>query len=87
MKRLTLSRIALLVMTVAIFLAIELSVNAQSAREQLDQWVTQLRTNPGDNALRERIIKLAQEIKPAPAVPEEARRPLVQGNSAFQDAK
>lgn len=61
--------------------------NAQSPREQLQQMVEQLRGNPTDNALRERIIKLAQEIKPAPAIPEEAQRRLARGTAAFKDAK
>jgi hypothetical protein len=60
---------------------------AQSPREQLTQMVEQLRKTPGDNVLRERIIKLAQGIKPAPAVPEEARRPFVRGNAAMSEAK
>ena len=57
-------------------LVLTVTAHAQSPREQLNQWVAQLRANPGDNSLRERIIKLAQEIKPPPAVPEEARRGL-----------
>jgi len=43
--------------------------NAESPREQLKQMVGQLQQNPDDNALREKIIKLAQKIKPAPAIP------------------
>ena len=60
---------------------------AQSPREQLNQLVTQLRASPGDTALRERIIKLAQEIKPALTVPEEAERRMARGIAAFQGAK
>ena len=45
---------------------------AESQREQLSQMVEQLQKTPGDNALREKIIRLAQELKPAPALPEEA---------------
>ena len=52
---------------------------AQSPREQLNQLVSQLQASPGDTTLRERIIKLAQGIKPSPAVPEDARRAFVQG--------
>ncbi len=71
----------------AVLLLLAPAAFAQSPREQLNQLATQLRASPGDAALRERVIKLGQEIRPAPAVPEEARRPFVQGNSAFQDAK
>jgi tetratricopeptide (TPR) repeat protein len=60
---------------------------AASPREQLQQMVEQLQKNPADNALREKIIKLAQEIKPAPAVPEEAERRMARGTAAFKVAK
>jgi len=53
------------------------SANAESPREQLKQMVEQLQQSPSDNALREKIIKLAQELRPAPAVPEEARRHFI----------
>ena len=64
-----------------------LPAQAQSPREQLTQLVTQLQATPSDNALRERIIKLAQTIRPAPAVPEEAERRLGRGQAAFETAK
>ena len=60
---------------------------AESPREQHMQMVEQLKKNPADDALREKIIKLAQEIKPAPAVPEEARRFFVEGNTITSSAK
>ncbi|OGS95757.1 MAG: hypothetical protein A3K04_11240 [Gallionellales bacterium RBG_16_56_9] len=46
------------------------STYAESPREQLRQMVEQLQNNPNDNALREKIIKQAQTIKPTPVVPE-----------------
>jgi tetratricopeptide (TPR) repeat protein len=60
---------------------------ADSPRDQLKQMVEQLQKNPADTALREKIIKLAQEIKPAPAVPEEAERRMARGTAAFKGAK
>lgn len=60
---------------------------AESPREQLKQMVEQLQKSPDDNALREKIIKLAQGLKLAPAVPEEARRYLARGIAAFEIAK
>lgn len=63
------------------------TLHAQSPREQLTQMVEQLKRDPSDNAFRERIIKLAQEIKPPPAVPEEAERRIVRGTAAFKGAK
>ena len=62
-------------------------IHAQSPRAQLNQLVTQLQGSPGDNVLRERIIKLAQEIKPPPAVPEEARRHFVEGTAIAKSAQ
>ena len=61
--------------------------NAESPREQLNQMVQQLQKTPGDNALREKIIKLARTMKPALAIPEEAERRMVRGAAAFKGAK
>ena len=61
--------IALLVLTMA-----SVSVVSAASRVEFDQLVQQLQAKPGDGALRERIIKASQELKPAPAIPEEARR-------------
>jgi len=61
--------------------------NAESPREQLKQMVGQLQQNPDDNALREKIIKLAQKIKPAPAIPEEAEKFEGRAQFAFKNAK
>ena len=60
---------------------------AQSPREQLQQLTIQLQQTPNDNALRERIIKLGAEIKPMPAVPEEARRSFMEGSTIVKLAK
>ncbi len=63
------------------------SAHAQSPREQLSQMVEQLQKTPTDNALREKIIKLAREVKPAPAMPEEVERRMARGEAAFESAK
>jgi len=60
---------------------------AQSLPETLDQYVSDLKKNPNDNALHEKIIKLAQTMSPAPAIPEEARKHYVKGLALFKDAK
>ena len=60
---------------------------AKSPREQLKQMVAQLQKTPNDNALRERFIKLGAEIKPAPAIPDEANRREGRGKFAFRSAK
>lgn len=59
----------------------------QNPRELLNQYVSDLRNNPGDTALREKIIKLAHELKPAPAIPEEAEKYMVRGAVAIKHAK
>jgi len=53
----------------------------------LQQLTAQLQKAPNDSALRERIIRLGQEIKPAPAIPEEANRREGRGKFAFRSAK
>jgi hypothetical protein len=60
---------------------------AQSPREQLNQMVEQLQKFPGDNALREKIIKLAQELKPPHAVPDAAVEFEGRAQFAFKNAK
>jgi hypothetical protein len=53
----------------------------------LQQYVSQLQGDPHKHDLRERIIKLALEIKPTPAIPEEARKHFVIGSTLAKDAK
>jgi len=55
-------------------------------QEMLQQFVGELKKNPADHALREKIIKLALTMKPAPTVPEDAERSLVRGSAHFQKA-
>jgi tetratricopeptide (TPR) repeat protein len=62
-----------------------LAQDVSTPREQLKQMITQLQSNPGDDALREKIIKLAQDLKPA--LPEEANRRMTRGTLAFKEAK
>ena len=69
------------------FLAMATSAHALTPREQLNQMVQQLQKTPGDNALREKIIKLARTMKPALAIPEEAERRMARGVSAMKTAK
>ena len=76
-----------LIILVLTFLALAASVDAQSPREQLSQMVEQLQKTPSDTASREKAIALAAEIKPAPVVPEDARRAFIRGNTAFASAK
>jgi tetratricopeptide (TPR) repeat protein len=68
-------------------LALAANGYAQSPREQLSQLVEQLQKSPSDTTLRERIVKLGAELKPAPAIPEEARRSFVEGVTIVKSAK
>jgi len=59
----------------------------ESPRTQLKQMVEQLQQNPNDEALREQIIHLASNLKPALKMPEEAERRMARGTEAFKEAK
>lgn len=61
--------------------------NAESPREQFKQMVGQLQTTPSDDELREKIIKLAQELRPAPALPDAAVEFEGRARFAFEHAK
>ncbi len=76
-----------LVIFIWTFLSLAASAYAQSPREQVQQLTAQLQKTPYDNALREKIVKLAAGIKPTPAIPEEARRSFIIGEAVFKQAK
>lgn len=61
--------------------------HAETPREQLKQMVGQLQQNPDDDALREKIIKLAPTLKPSPAVPDTAVAFEGRAQFAFKSAK
>ena len=69
------------------FLALTASAYAQPPREQLNQMVQQLQKSPNDNALREKIIKLARTIRPAPTLPDTAIAFEGRAQFAFRSAK
>ncbi len=57
-----------------------------ASRAEFDQLVRQLQAKPADNALRERVIKMALELTPAPAIPEAARAAFVEGTTITKAA-
>jgi len=63
------------------------SAHAETPREQLKQMVEQLQKSPNDNALREKIIKLAPTLKPSPAIPDTAVTFEGRAQFAFKSAK
>ena len=56
-------------------------------RETLKQDVADLRENPGDRELREKIIRLVSTMKPQPALPKEAQKPFYKAGIFFKEAK
>jgi len=60
---------------------------AQTPQQNLNQYVADLQKNPGDYALREKIIRHVQAMKPKPAMPDEARKYMDRGIAAIEGAK
>ncbi len=73
--------------SLALFLTVAGSVWAATPREQLQELTVQLQQSPADSELRERLIRLAGELKPPPAVPEEANRAFIKGGVFQTEAK
>jgi hypothetical protein len=72
--------------TIACLMVASFGAYAQTPREQFAQMLDILQKTPKDDALRENIVRLGRDLKPAPAVPEDARRELVRGNTALEEA-
>jgi tetratricopeptide (TPR) repeat protein len=64
----------------------EAAKKASPSADTLNQYVEDLKNNPADRALREKIIKLAVAMKPAPATPEAAERNMSRGTAYAQKA-
>ncbi len=60
---------------------------ATDNRALLKQYAAELQKSPDDFALREKIVKLATQITPAPPIPEEARRHYVIAKTLLKDAQ
>jgi tetratricopeptide (TPR) repeat protein len=72
-------------LTLATFFSI--NINAQSTQDTLKQFITELQVSPDNNELREKIILVAQRIKPASPTPEEARKKFIMGKTLQAGAK
>ena len=83
MKRISPAVLAVFVLIFVFMFAVQ----AQSPQEILNQYIADLQKNPNDNPLREKIIKHVQTMKPAPAIPEEARRYFVKAVTMQKEAK
>ena len=53
----------------------------------IEAMVDELQNNPDDQALREKIIKLALNMKPKPAIPDEAKDLMARGKAYVAEAK
>ena len=84
-RRSILLSVALMVLA-ALFMGAA-TAQAQSPQQTLNQYVSDLQKNPNDYALREKIIRYVQTMKPAPGVPDEARRFMNRGMAAAEGAK
>ena len=85
MKKVCLTGIMVFVL-IFVFMPV-VQAQSQSPQQILNQYISDLQKNPNDNALREKIIKHVQTMKPKPAIPEEARRYFVEGNALLNAAK
>lgn len=65
------------------------TVNAQTTnlQETLNQYVSDLQKHPDDSTLREKVIRHAQTMRPAPAVPVEAEKFEGRAEFAIKNAK
>jgi len=63
------------------------AVQAQTPQQTLTQYVADLQKSPNDYALREKIIKHVQTMRPAPTIPLEAEKFEGRAEFAFKNAK
>lgn len=74
-----------------VFFAVIIPFSAEGAKaysntRELKQYVEDLRKNPADQALREKIIKMVNRMKRQPRTPEEAERGMARGTAFAQRA-
>jgi tetratricopeptide (TPR) repeat protein len=86
MMKLKMTFVSLLFVT-AIFASFSAYAQSPSPQETFNQYISDLQKSPSDTALREKIIRLAREMNPSPAIPEEARRHYVKASALLEDAK
>lgn len=58
----------------------------KTGADDLKQYISELKNNPGDKALREKIIKAVAGMKKDPAVPEDVERNMARGTAFAQKA-
>src|SRR6516162_8802606 len=85
MERVMLKTIALVVVLTT--LGSSQTAPPASPGEQLKQYLEQLQQQPGDDALRTRIIELALALSPKPATPDQAWEASGKGAFFLEDGK
>jgi hypothetical protein len=86
-KVMTTKFVCSIITSAILILTASITGNAQSSRDTLYQYITGLQKNPDDYTLRQKIILIAQRIKPGLAIPEEARRSFVMGKTLQAESK
>jgi hypothetical protein len=69
------------------FAAAAAPVSKPSPRAEFAAVVEQVKSAPGDMTLRRKAITLARALKPAPAIPEAARKAMVKGAAYQKNSK
>ena len=69
------------------FLTLAAVAFAQAPRAQLQQLVEQLQKAPDDDALRARVMRLGQNVRPVPALPDDANEALGRARILYETAK
>jgi len=83
MKRISLTALVVFVLIFVFMFA----VHAQSPQQTLNQYINDLQKNPNDYALREKIIKHVQTMKPKPVMSTEAEKYEGRAEYAIKNAK
>jgi hypothetical protein len=71
---------------IVLLLSVPNATHAFSTGVELDQMASLLRKNPDDTALRTRLIRQAQQLKPAPLVPDQIKQRLAAAKAIFDAA-
>lgn len=74
-------------MTPILVALLALPAPAANTRRQFDRAVAAAQASPKNAVLRERVIELSKQLRPSPALPEEAERRLEKGLAAVAGAK
>ena len=82
----TVVHLLLFLALIALVHAAEAGKKSSNSQETLKQYIEDLKKNPTDSALRERIIKFVLTMKTAPTVPEDAERSMARGTAFAQKA-